>query len=234
MDRPLVSVIIAARNAERFLQQALDSVMSQSYTHHETIVVDGHSTDGTADIARSFPGVRHLLQKGTGFAVAWNEGLDASRGDLIAFLDSDDLWTSDKLALQVERLGQDPRADCVLGHLRFFLDNVDAVPPSFRLGLLDSAHPGWMPGTLLARRSVFETVGRFGEEWEIASDVDWFARLKDSDTPVAMLPEVLLHKRVHGGNLSYNAARTPIVGREILRAVRHSVTRQHDRGGSSR
>lgn len=228
VDRPLVSVVIAARNAERYLRDALDSVMAQTYDRHETIVVDGHSTDGTADIVRSFSGVRHAMQKGSGFAVAWNEGIDAAQGDLVALLDSDDIWTRDKLALQVARLQEEPRVDCVLGHLRFFLGGDGPPPPSFRPELLASAHPGHMPGALLARRAVFETVGRFGASWEIASDVDWFARLKDSGTPVAMLPNVLLHKRVHDANLSYTA-RVPIYRREILQALKDSADRQRGR-----
>lgn len=225
MDRPLVSVVIAAKNAERYLREALDSVMAQTYDRHETIVVDGHSTDATADIVSAFPDVRHVLQKGNGFAVAWNEGIDVARGDLVALLDSDDLWTRDKLALQVARLQSAPRVDCVLGHLRFFLGGEGPPPPSFRQELLQTPHPGHMPGTLLARRSVFETVGRFGASWEIASDVDWFARLKDSGTPVAMLRDVVLHKRVHDTNLSYTA-QAPIYRREMLQVLKASADRQ--------
>ncbi len=228
MNRPLVSVVIAAKNAERYLREALDSVMAQTYDRHETIVVDGHSTDGTAEIAESFPGVRHVLQRGSGFAVAWNEGIDVAQGDVVALLDSDDVWTRDKLALQVARLHAAPRVDCVLGHLRFFLGGEGPPPPSFRVELLNSAHPGHMPGALLARRAVFDTVGRFGAAWEIASDVDWFARLKDSGTPVAMLPDVVLHKRVHDSNLSYTA-HVPTYNREILRALKESADRQRGR-----
>lgn len=227
-ERPLVSVIIAARNAGRFLSQALDSVLAQTYDCHETIVVDGQSTDDTAEISRSRPGVRHVLQKGRGFAGAWNEGIDEAKGELVALLDSDDIWSPDKLALQVARLRQEPRVDCVLGHVRFFLDGEGPPPPSFRPELLEAPHPGNMPGALLARRSVFETVGRFGEAWEVASDVDWFARLKDSATPVAMLAEVLILKRVHASNLSYTT-RAPIYRREMLLALKESADRQRGR-----
>lgn len=225
---PLVSVIIAARNAELYLAEAIGSVVQQTWTDHETIVVDGASTDATASIARSFPRVRHVMQDGLGFAAAWNQGIDAAHGDVLAFLDSDDRWAPDKLERQMFRLTRTPRVDAVIGRVRFFVGHEEPLP-SFRRELLGRDHVGHMPGTLLARRSVFDVVGRFGTSWEIASDVDWFARLKDSDVPVAAIPEVVLHKRVHGTNLSYLAARTPLVRREILLALKQSADRQRGR-----
>src|SRR5438874_24565 len=114
MDTPLVSIVIAVKNAERYLIQALDSVERQTYSVRETIVVDGQSTDGSLRIVQSYPRVRCVPQVGNGLANAWNIGIDAARGQFIAFLDSDDLWPPHKLALQIEHFVGDPVSDCVV------------------------------------------------------------------------------------------------------------------------
>ncbi len=103
MDLPLVSVVMAVKNAERYLAEALDSVVRQSFSDYEIVVVDGRSTDDSRRIASSYPGVRVIEQEGPGFAQAWNVGIDASRGAFIAILDSDDTWPAHKLARQVGR-----------------------------------------------------------------------------------------------------------------------------------
>jgi glycosyltransferase involved in cell wall biosynthesis len=223
-DRPLVSVIIAVKNGERFLQQALEDVAAQTYDNHETVVVDGRSTDRSAEIATSFPGVRCVEQPGEGFADAWNIGIDAARGELIAFLDSDDRWVPEKLAAQVGLLRIDPRVAYSITRMRFFLEHGQAPPPGFRPELLQGDHIANMPSALLARSSVFDEIGRFAIDYEIASDIDWFARLKDSGLAGAVVSEVMVLKRVHDANVSYFAPHNR--NGELLRLLRHSVARQ--------
>jgi glycosyltransferase involved in cell wall biosynthesis len=222
--RPLVSVIIPVRNGERFLPQALDDVAAQTYADHEVVVVDGRSTDRSAEIARSRAGVRCVEQAGDGLPDAWNVGLDAADGELIAFLDSDDRWLPGKLEAQVGLLDRDPHTDYVITRVRFFLEPGKPCPPGFDPALLDGSHVANMPSALLARRSVFETIGNFPTDYEIASDIDWFARLKDSELGRAVIDETLVEKRVHDTNLSYFAASA--MPRELLRLLRDSVARQ--------
>lgn len=224
LDRPLVSVIIPVRNAQRFLPQALADVAAQTYDNHEILVVDGRSTDRTVEIAGAFRGVRLLDQPGDGFADAWNIGIGAARGELIAFLDSDDRWVPDKLEAQVELLRSDPGVAYVVTHMRFFLEPGKEPPPGFRPELLDTDHVANMPSALLVRRSVFDQIGLFPTDYEIANDIEWFARLKDSGLGRAVIPEVMVHKRVHDTNVSYFAAQN--LSSELLRLLRQSVARQ--------
>jgi len=105
---PLVSVIMIVKNGERFLAQALDSVVAQTYRPLEIIVVDGQSCDRTAEIARSYPLVRYLLQETLGVANAYNQGVAAARGELIAFLSHDDVWAPEKIAKQAQYLLEHP------------------------------------------------------------------------------------------------------------------------------
>lgn len=226
MTAPLVSVVMAVRNAARYLRESLDSVTAQTVGDVEIVLVDGRSTDDTAAIAASYPRVRFLQETGTGFASAWNDGIAAARGELIALLDSDDRWPPDKLAWQIEALRAAPDAMGAVGRVKYFLEPGEGMPFGFRPELLEGDHVAYMPGALLGRRRLFDAVGPFGTEWTIASDIDWFARLKDLGCPLVVLPRVVIHKRVHASNLSYTTARGRAVRDEVMRLLRDSIRRQ--------
>jgi glycosyltransferase involved in cell wall biosynthesis len=229
MSGPLVSVIVPVKNAERYLEQALRSVVEQSYTHIEPIVVDGSSTDRSREIALSFDGIRCLTQSGTGLSGAWNQGIEASRGELVAFLDGDDHWLPGKLGAQVDLLTERPELAGTVGKARFFLADGSNGPPGLRREALSGEHPAHMPGTLLVRRRIFEEVGLFDPDYLVAPDVDWFARVKDAGLELATLPMVMLEKRFHDDNLSHSHPER--YRREMLRVFRASAARQRAAAG---
>lgn len=223
MSAPAVSVVIGTRNSERYLAEALVSIRDGGFDDLETIVVDCASTDRTREIAASF-GARVIAQDGSGLFAGWNQGVAAARGALIAFLDSDDRWAPGKLGAQVAALDRDPGLDYVIGRVRFFLEPGMPEPPGFRAEFEGDEHVAPMPGTLLARREVFDRIGGFRTEYEISSDVDWFARLKDAGMRSAVVPEALIHKRVHDSNLSHFQARA--MNAELVNLLRASIHRQ--------
>ena len=223
MTSPSVSVVMAVLDAEPFLRESLDSVVAQVHPV-EIVVVDGGSRDESVAIASSYEQVRCLTQRGEGLGNAWNEGIAASSGELIAFLDSDDRWLPGKLDAQVAHLEADPELAAVIGMVRFFLEPGEPIPSGFRPELLEGEHVGRMPGALLARRRTFERLGGFQESYRIAVDVDWFARLKDSGLDLGVVPELVIEKRVHGSNLS-NSDQDRLAG-ELTRAMHASVRRQ--------
>jgi glycosyltransferase involved in cell wall biosynthesis len=224
VSRPLVTVVVPTLNAARFLRDALDSVAAQTYDAWEVVLVDGGSSDATVAIAKRYERVRITAQRGRGLADAWNCGIDAARGELIAFLDSDDRWEPGKLARQVHVLAADPGVDCVIARMQFVLEAGLSPPPGFKPELLASDHLAYMPSALLARRTVFERVGTFDTRWTIAADADWFARLKDAAVHIEVVPAVLVHKRVHEANLSTLGRAT--LNRELVELLRESVERQ--------
>jgi glycosyltransferase involved in cell wall biosynthesis len=221
-----VSIIMATRNAERFLPQALDSIAVQDHQNYELIVVDARSTDKTRTIAASYPRTTIVEQDGSGFAPAWNRGIESARGDAIAFLDSDDVWPKDSLARRVAQLAGDPDIDCVIGRVQFFLEEGHAVPPGFRPRLLKGSHVAYMPGVALLRRRAFHSLGQFEENWQIASDIVWFAKLRNSGAKIDVIDDILMHKRIHSSNLSNIAATMPVYRRELLALARQSVLGQ--------
>ncbi len=225
MTGPLVSVIIIVRNGERFLGSAIDSVIAQDFRPVEIIVVDGQSTDRTAEIAASYADVRLIRQEGRGVADAYNLGIASSKGEMIAFLSHDDLWTSDKLETQVAFLVGHPDVQYCVARVKFFLEEGAAVPPGFKRELLEGDHVGFIMETLVARKSLFLTFGSLDPRLSIANDTDWFARAKDAHIPMAVIPQVLLHKRIHGTNTASDAK---VVNRELLDVIKQSLRRQKD------
>ena len=218
-----VSVIMVVRNGARHIREALDSVYRSTIKPLEVVVVDGGSSDGTADIARGFPSTRVIAQNGTGIAAAYNQGVAQARGGLIAFISHDDIWTQAKLDIQVGYMVAHP--DCLIsaGHIEHFLDSGADVPAGFRGELLERPHPGWVMEALMARPEVFRRVGPFNPEFAISEDTDWFARARDLAVESAMLPDVLLRKRVHTTNASLNEKR---INQLLLRAMRNSIERK--------
>ena len=123
---PLVSVMIGAYNAAPYLGEAIESVLGQDYEPIELIVVDDGSTDGTADVARSFAQAKVIQQENGGNGSARNRAVENASGELYAFLDADDRFTPGKLSLQKAVLDADPGLDMVFGHVReFFSPELD-------------------------------------------------------------------------------------------------------------
>ncbi|MBN1260013.1 MAG: glycosyltransferase family 2 protein [Anaerolineae bacterium] len=223
MSSPLVSVILPVYNGARFLRQALESIRAQTYTPYEILVIDDGSIDASAGIARSFPGVQYHRQPNQGVAHARNTGLALAQGVFIGFLDQDDLWTPGKLERQVAHLQRHPETGYVLAKQEIFLEPGAAPPPWLKQALLLEQHTGYILGTCLARREVFDRVGRFDPHYRLGSDADWFFRAKDLALKMDVLDVALLHKRIHDDNESY---RTEENSRELLKLVRASIHRQ--------
>lgn len=221
-SQPLVSVIVPVHNGERYLAPALQSIFDQDYQPFEVIVVDDGSVDKSAEIARSYE-TRYIYQSNQGVAMARNAGVAAARGDLLAFLDQDDLWKPNKLRVQIAYLLSHPQVGYVLAGQRLFLEPGISAPVWLKDDLLSKDHPGWLPGTLVVRREVFNQIGDFDPSYSIADDADWFIRAKDAGIPMAILPETLHHKRIHDSNLS-SMARLGLL--EVVRALKTSVDRQ--------
>lgn len=223
MRPPMISVIVPTRNAMPYLSEALASIRAQAAPWLEILVVDGASSDGSRETAAAFPDARLIDQTGLGLAAARNDGLSAARGDLVAFLDADDLWPADSLASRVAYLAQHPDCAGVSGQVLRFLQPGTPLPPAYANGWLDQPAPGYTPGAMLARRSVFEEVGPFDPHLTIGCDSDWFARALDHGINLVIPPRITLHKRIHEGNLS---AQIATYRREILTVMRRSLQRR--------
>jgi glycosyltransferase involved in cell wall biosynthesis len=219
---PLVSVIVPVHAGERFLGAALASVAAQTHSNVETIVVDDGSPDDSARIAVD-AGARVIRQEQSGVGAARNAGVAAARGELLAFLDQDDEWLPDRLALGVDHLRERPDVDLVMSRIVPILAGDITRPAWLPERWLAEPLDGFVPSTWLVRQLAFQRVGPFDTGYEIACDSDWLARFKDLGLRHLMLDEPLVRWRVHGANGSYDRT---TMAREMLTVFRRTVARQ--------
>lgn len=220
-DAPLVSVVLASHNGERFLHEALESVFAQDYAPFEAVFVDDGSTDGTAAVARSFP-VHYLHQANAGLAAARNTGIAATRGAYVTFLDDDDRMPANRLQAQAGYLREHPDIGCVLGRQEW-LDPPDWLERDRVYG-----DPGGIPlAAAMLRRDAIDVVGGFDPALQYAEDRDLLIRLRERGIGIAVLPEVVLVRRYHGSNMT-SPARRPGV-HPLTRSLKAKLDR--DRAG---
>ena len=198
-----VSVIVPVLNGERFLPAALESVLVQPRQlpglELELIVVDNGSEDGTVAMVQEAFGDRvQLVQEPRrGIAHARNAGLALATAPLIAWLDADDLWLPDKLALQYRWLAAHPELAMVFCHGDEFSDPVGAFP-------CRPAQPLLSPSALLARREAFEAAGPFPPV-ACGEFIAWIGWTKTLALASGALPELLVRRRVHASNTTRTA-----------------------------
>ena len=220
---PLVSVVIPVFNGERFLREAVQSVLDQQYSPLEIIVVDDGSTDNTASVARSLPeSVRYLHQTNQGPAAARNRGIEQAQGSLIAFADADDLWPRAKLELQLPYLINDAKIDIVLGRIQQVLlsEAQEFGETAFSVNL----------GSAVIRKSVFERVGLFDETMRYSEDVDWFMRARESGAAIVTIDAVTLFYRQHEQNMTRGKSTSEL---NVLKALKKSLDRRRERTGAA-
>lgn len=201
-NSPLVSAIIPVFNGARYLSEAIDSVLSQSGSHLELIVVDDGSTDDTLAIARSYPNVQSVAQPHLGLPATLNCGVDRASGAYFAFLDADDIWVEGKLTAQLLAFHNHPDIDMVFGLLEEFLSPDINNSLSKRYRIKPGSIPGYFKGCLLVKRTSFFRVGYFNTDIEVGDFIEWYKRALDLGLRSLVLPQLLLRRRVHEGNMS--------------------------------
>ena len=234
----LLSVIVPVFNGEHFLPEAIASVRAQNYAPLEIIVVDDGSTDGTAEVVRTLgSNIRYLHQFNAGAAAARNRALKIAAGDIISFLDADDLWPNNKLALQLPIFRQDNAVQLVLGKTQ----RLWPIENGAGGVLFEPRTPPWgelLLGCALCRRSLFEQIGMFDPTLRIGEDTDWFFRARMVDVPTVWLEQVTLFYRRHQNSLTYGVDHTkstifPVLKRALQRQRHSHDTPAAEEGGRS-
>jgi glycosyltransferase involved in cell wall biosynthesis len=216
---PLVSVIMPAFNAEPYLEDAARSVLGQTYSQLELIIVNDGSTDGTGAVAehirrRDPRRVRIIDAPHIGLPAARNAALDASRGEFLALLDSDDIWEPKFLERQMAVLIADPAVDLVTGNGRFLGSRRHGAPvrpwpdprPPIMLASIIADEEAVFVMTVIRRR-VFETIGGFDESLTTNEDFEYWLRAALAGFRFARNAEPLAWYRRRDDSLSANAVR---------------------------
>ncbi len=207
--QPVVSVIIPTFNREKFIGAAIQSVLEQTFQNFEIIVVNDGSTDGTAEVIKSFPAdkLRYIYQPNHGRSNARNHALRLSTGHYIAFLDSDDLYLPGKLELQVSYLDAHPDVDMVYTSAYCMDENGNPINRRYDAKVSGRIYQDiafFVPVTItlptvMARREVFDKVGDFDEKMERFEDTDMWRRISKYYF-VGAISEPTCKLRTHTGN----------------------------------
>jgi glycosyltransferase involved in cell wall biosynthesis len=224
MEAPRISVIMPCYNAARYVGEALRSVCGQSPRPIEVIVIDDGSTDESAAIAEGFgPLVRCARQENRGISDARNRGLALARGNVIAFLDADDVWTADSLTRRAEVLDTDTEADCVAGLVEQFVS--PELPDEIRARLVcpEGASAARAAGSLLIRRRVFDRIGVFDPSFRIGETIDWIARADAAGVAMRTVDAIVLRRRLHDQN---TGVRNAHLRSEYLRVLKAALDRR--------
>ena len=196
-----VSVIIPCRDGERYVAETIRSVLRQDHRGLEIIVVDDGSTDRSPEAVRAFgDAVRYARQPQGGASVARNRGVELATGEILAFLDADDLWCEGALLRMLAALESDPSVGMVVGHMEQFVS--PELPPAARLEFRFSPDPvpARMCGAVLVRRADFDRVGGFSHRLESGEFIDWLLRAEDLGVRFVTIPDVVLRRRLHRSN----------------------------------
>lgn len=206
---PKVSVIIPSFNSGPFLEEAIESVATQTFSDLEIIVVDDGSTDDTRErVARSPHKVTYLSQENRGLPAARNRGIEVSNGKYIALLDADDLWLPRKLEKQVTILDDRPDVGLVTTWVQF-IASAGALLPEIRCtaaeedALAQVLRASWVvPSAAVITRECLDRCGLFDERFRSSQDYDLWIRIALSGYHFAVVEEALTRYRLHGQNKS--------------------------------
>lgn len=205
-DAVSMSVIVPNHNGARFLRSAVDSILAQKGPAPEIIVVDDGSTDDSTRVAGELgDAVCYLRQENHGPAAARNLGLERSSGEIVAFLDVDDVWREDKSSVQLPLL-QSTGAHGVWGLTQvMMLTSRDSLAGEFVPW--EEPRPYPQLGSFLFRREVFDRVGGFDPDLRYGEDIDLLSRILDAGLTLHRHADVVLEWRRHEDNVTNDVDR---------------------------
>jgi glycosyltransferase involved in cell wall biosynthesis len=232
---PLLSVLMPVFNSSKYVAQAVDSILNQSFRDFEFVIVDDGSSDGSPQILDHYASldqrVRIVHQPNSGITVALTNGFEESRGEFLARMDSDDVAEPTRLEKQLTFIKSNPEL-VLVGTSSIYIDpsgrEVDRPNVPSDHNQMDSWHASGM-GTALGhptamiRRTAFVTVGGYRQEFEPAEDLDLWLRLAEVGQ-IANVPEALVRYRIHPESVSQQ--RRKAQSQAVWRAVRSAAIRR--------
>jgi len=200
-NRNLVSCIVPVWNGGKYIATALQSILDQTWTRNEIIVIDDGSTDDSVQAARrAAPQAAVYSQPNAGPGAARNRGVELAKGAFLAFLDADDLWSPETLSRQMSAFEKEPTLDMVFGQVEQFCSPELTAAEKAKWGNVGGVMRAHHVGAMLIRRESFLRVGPFPAQRRVGEFVEWYALARDTGLREVMLSDVSLRRRVHGGN----------------------------------
>lgn len=203
-----ISVIIPTYNHGKYLEEAINSVLLQTYSTIEIIVVNDGSTDNTADILKPYLSrIHYFQQENKGISAARNAGIQQATGDYLAFLDADNKWCADKLERQFQVMQQDPSVDMTFGHVQQYYCQHISMDAKMKLQCPEEIIPGINASTMLIKSASFHKIGYFDSQWSTGEFIDWYIKAQTAGLKENMLDDLVLYRRIHEGHLNMRTKR---------------------------
>jgi len=223
-----VSIITSVYNNKETIEDAITSVLSQTYDDIEYIVVDGKSNDGTLEVIGKYKDKIDVFvsEKDKGIYDGLNKGISFATGDILAFLHSDDLYADVNIVADIVKVFQENDVDGVYGDLIY--TPKDDTTKVLRYWKSKEFHPallkqGWMPAhpTFFLKKSVYDSYGNFDLSFKIAGDYDFMLRVLSSGIKISYLPKVIYKMRV-GGESNKSIQNIILKSKEDLQALKNN------------
>jgi glycosyltransferase involved in cell wall biosynthesis len=219
-----ISVIVPCFNAEKYLRSTLESILGQTVLPRRIIVIDDGSEDASKEIAKTIsPEIDVYSQTNQGCAAARNAGAELADTDWLTFLDADDTWTPDSLEVRLNAVRTGRDVDAVFGAVEQYI--CPKIDPELAktLEAPDGVSTARAAGSMLIRQSAFQQAGKFDVQFRHAEMMDFSTRLAETDLNVVTIPDLVLRRRIHGGNKvlqkgAFNAS--------VLRVLRKAAQRK--------
>jgi len=222
---PQIEVVIPVFNGEKFISQAIESVLNQTFPVKKIWAVNDGSTDGTAGILEQFkrntPKLEVLNQSNQGVSVSLNSVLPHLKEEWVAFLDADDLWMADRIQTQVEHLQQNQKLELVFGQIEEFEDFAEGSTRQFKAR--QGAIEGVSRVTLLCKRQLFEEFGGFDPSLKVGEFIAWFQKVREAGRSYQVIPKILARRRIHGENMTAKVDRN-----EFLQLIRRQLAQKRN------
>ena len=223
INNPLISILIPTYNNGKYISQAIESVYAQNYDNMEIIVVDDGSADNTKEIVEQYKDIKYFYTEHKGIPFVRNLALEKSKGEYIAFLDSDDYWLSEKLNIQIQYFKEHPDCEIVFTKYKNFFEEekIKIDKRAIREKELEAVEYKILP-TALIKKTLFEKYGVFDENFQTGEDTELIYRMgKKGVSFDCCIDKVLYMRRLHGNNITLTVR--PKYSKYIMNILRKEV-----------
>ncbi len=203
-NNPSISVMMPTYNNGKYIKQAIDSIYAQEYDNIEIIVVDDGSTDNTKEILKQYKDIKYIYTEHKGISFARNVALEHSKGEYMAFCDSDDYWLPNKLNTQIKYFKEHPDCEIVFTKYKniFESEQLKKIERVIHEQELEKTEKRHLPSALM-KKSLFNKYGNFDEGFKTGEDFEFVYRLRHDELNVShYINKVLYIRRIHGNNIT--------------------------------
>lgn len=211
-NQPKISIITPCYNAEKYIEETIESVLNQNYNNIQHIFIDGGSTDRTLEIIEQYPHIDSICERNSGIYDALNRGLENAEGDFIAWINADDMFGDHAFEHFLSEYKKNPQCDLIAGSTIYF-DEYNGkrttrktvhFTPSCELQHGNITHSGTKLNACFLRRRLVNKVGEFDESLSIAGDTEYLIRIAATKPNAVRTKEVIMKNRVHDKALTHS------------------------------